>query len=173
MRVLGRSRMDGERSFRCDMIGAMRRTRLSQLALAAALCASSTGTGSAQVPTGNPFPGAWSGAAQFQLTIAGKVDASAHSVADVELTLTPSGRMSGMATENGCRFLGVTTPGIAGVSLNVDVTLSGCRHPALNRRYFGQIVWSNPSRTAVLNVSSQASALGRQEHCDIKATLTK
>jgi len=127
----------------------------------------------AQSPAADTFPGNWSGTAQFQLNVGGKVDAAAHSVSDLALTLDPKGRVVGSAPENGCRFLGITTPGFAGVSINLDVTLSGCRYPAFNRRFNGTILWTANSRTGVLNLSSNQIGLGKAEIYDIKATLRK
>lgn len=121
----------------------------------------------------NPFPGNWSGAAQFQLNVGGKVDAAAHSVSDLALTLDPKGRVVGNAPENGCRFLGITTPGTTVQMINLDVTLSACRYPAFNRRFNGTIIWSPNSQTGVLNLSSNQIGLGKAEIYDIKATLKK
>lgn len=122
---------------------------------------------------GNPFPGNWSGTAQFQLNVGGKVDAAAHSVSDLALTLDPKGRVVGNAPENGCRFLGITTPGATVQMINLDVTLSACRYPAFNRRFNGTIIWSPNSQTGVLNLSSNQIGLGKAEIYDIKATLRK
>ena len=139
----------------------------------AILGALTLGPAPAQPAGSNPFPGNWSGTAQFQLNVGGKVDAAAHSVSDLGLTLDPKGRVVGNAPENGCRFLGITTPGIAGVSINLDVMLSGCRYPAFNRRFNGTIFWSANSQTGVLNLSSNQISLGKAEIYDIKATLRK
>lgn len=139
----------------------------------AILGALTLGLAAAQPAGSNPFPGNWSGTAQFQLNVGGKVDAAAHSVSDLGLTLDPKGRVVGNAPENGCRFLGITTPGIAGVSINLDVMLSGCRYPAFNRRFNGTIFWSANSQTGVLNLSSNQISLGKAEIYDIKATLRK
>jgi len=140
---------------------------------AAILGALMLGPAAAQPAGSNPFPGNWSGTAQFQLNVGGKVDAAAHSVSDLALTLDPKGRVVGNSPENGCRFLGITTPGIAGVSINLDVMLSGCRYPAFNRRFNGTIFWSANSQTGVLNLSSNQISLGKAEIYDIKATLRK
>jgi len=131
------------------------------------------GPAAAQPAGSNPFPGNWSGTAQFQLNVGGKVEAAAHSVSDLGLTLDPKGRVVGNAPENGCRFLGITTPGIAGTSINLDVMLSGCRYPAFNRRFNGTIFWSANSQTGVLNLSSNQISVGKAEIYDIKATLRK
>lgn len=141
--------------------------------VAAILGALTLGPAAAQPAGSNPFPGNWSGTAQFQLNVGGKVDAAAHSVSDLGLTLDLKGRVVGNASENGCRFLGITTPGIAGVSINLDVMLSGCRYPAFNRRFNGTIFWSATSQTGVLNLSSNQISLGKAEIYDIKATLRK
>lgn len=140
---------------------------------AAILGALTLGPAVAQPAGSNPFPGNWSGTAQFQLNVGGKVEAAAHSVSDLGLTLDPKGRVVGNAPENGCRFLGITTPGIAGTSINLDVMLSGCRYPAFNRRFNGTIFWSANSQTGVLNLSSNQISLGKAEIYDIKATLRK
>jgi hypothetical protein len=121
----------------------------------------------------NPFVGSWAGAAQFQLNASGKVDPAAHSVADLVLKVDSNGRVTGQAAETGCRFLGITTPGIGMISINLDVTLSGCRYASFNRRFNGTITWSSANRSGVLNLSSNQISSGKAELYDIKATLTK
>ncbi len=149
------------------------KTRLFRFLAKLALAMSASVVAFAQTPAVNPFPGTWSGMTQFQLNVGGKIDPAAHSVSDLVLTLDPKGKVSGSAAENGCRFLGVTTPGFAGITINVDVTLSGCRYPAYNRRFNGTISWSGSSQTGVLNLSSNVFGLGKAEIYDIKATLRK
>lgn len=144
-------------------------SRLVTALIGTLLLASAT----AQPTGGNPFPGTWSGTAQFQLNVGGKVDAAAHSVSDLALILDPKGRVVGQASENGCRFLGITTPGATVQMINLDVTLSACRYPAFNRRFNGTIIWSPNSQTGVLNLASNHIGLGKAEIYDIKATLRK
>lgn len=143
------------------------------LGLAGLIALLSTAPASGQPATANPFPGTWSGATQFQMSVGGKYDAAAHSVAELTLTLSANGRVTGSAPENGCRLLGVTTPGFSGVTINLDVTLTGCRHGAYNRRFNGLLTWSGQSQTGVLNLTSTQMSLGKAESFDIKGTLRK
>lgn len=137
------------------------------------LCLFALNVAAAQPLPADPFPGTWSGTAQFQRNVGGSIDAAAHSVSDMVLTLDAKGRVTGNASENGCRFLGVTTPGFAGVTINLDVTLSSCKHPSFNRRFNGSISYSKATKTGVLNLSSNLMAPGKAEIFDIKATLSK
>src|SRR5881628_3751740 len=49
------------------------------------------------------------------------------------------GKLVGASAENGCRVLGVTSPGLSPNSLNLDVTFAGCRYSAYNRRFSGTL----------------------------------
>lgn len=60
----------------------------------------------------------------------------AHPVIDVGFTIDPKGKLTGASRENGCSALGFASPGF-GPTLNLDVTLSGCRYAGFNRRFTG------------------------------------
>ena len=93
------------------------------------------------VPTvpaaGKPdFYGGWSGQAQYQAKINSRPIDEAHAVVDLVLIINPKGKLTGASRENDCNALGFATPGL-GPTLNLDVTLTGCRYSGFNRRFTG------------------------------------
>jgi len=82
------------------------------------------------------FYGGWSGQAQYQATINSRPVDEAHAVVDLVLIIDPKGKVTGASRENGCNALGFATPG-PGPTLNLDVTLTGCRYSGFDRRLTG------------------------------------
>jgi hypothetical protein len=82
------------------------------------------------------FYGGWSGQAQYQATVNSRPVDEAHAVVDLVLIIDPKGKVTGASRENGCNALGFATPGL-GPTLNLDVTLTGCRYSGFNRRFTG------------------------------------
>ena len=85
------------------------------------------------------FTGEWRGQAQYQATVAGVVDAAAHSVTNLTIALEAGGKVRGASTENGCRLLGIGSPGPVATITTLDVTFSGCQYAGLNRRFGGTL----------------------------------
>jgi hypothetical protein len=69
----------------------------------------------------------------------GQLIHDAHSVVLLTLTFTDDGKVSGLSPENGCKVLGIWSPGVTPRLFPLDVTLSDCRYEGFNRRYTGQL----------------------------------
>jgi len=91
----------------------------------------------AQQPS-SPY-GHWSGQTQYQAMIGMASDPAAHVVIDMSLNIDPRGKVTGFSPENGCRLLGVASPGLAPHIVTLDVTLTGCAYARFNRVYKGQL----------------------------------
>lgn len=76
--------------------------------------------------------------------------AEAHAVVPLVLKIESGGKITGAATENGCRISGVALPGFSKDSLALDVTLSGCAYPGYNRRLGGTLGLILPQKYAQL-----------------------
>ncbi|MDP2031227.1 MAG: hypothetical protein Q8K12_16460 [Thiobacillus sp.] len=81
--------------------------------------------------------GIWRGQAQYQASSKGQPLHEAHAVIPLVIQVEKQGRVRGASPENGCKLLGVAAPHVSPNILMLDVTLSECRYPALNRRYSG------------------------------------
>jgi hypothetical protein len=89
-------------------------------------------------PAASPY-GHWSGQAQYQAMIGGVSDSTAHVVIDMALDIDPRGKVTGFSSENGCRLLGVASPGVAPHIVMLDITLTNCTYARFNRVYKGQL----------------------------------
>jgi hypothetical protein len=83
--------------------------------------------------------GEWRGQTQYQGAENGQLIQDAHSVVLLTLTFTDDGKVSGFSPENGCRVLGIWSPGVTPRLFPLDITLSSCRYEGFNRRYTGQL----------------------------------
>lgn len=121
--------------------------------------------------------GIWRGQAQYQATVKGQAVREAHVVVPLIIELEQQGRVRGESPENGCKLLGVAAPYYAPNVLTLDVTLSGCRYPALNRRYSGTLALYQSSNSVQLSLQSfnmgLASVVKGAAHFDIKATMKR
>lgn len=144
----------------------------------------SNGTPQARKPTksieldySTPY-GIWRGQAQYQgTTVKGQPVRDAHVVVPMMVEVGKQGRVRGASPENGCKLLGVAAPYVAPNMLTLDVTLSECRYPALNRRYSGTLILSQPSNSVVFSMRSLnhvvAVLLEGPANFDIKATMKR
>lgn len=121
--------------------------------------------------------GTWRGQAQYQATVNGKVDPAAHAVVPLVILIEKQGKVQGVSSVNGCKFLGVATPYLAPNMLSLDVTLSHCSYPALNRRYSGLLILSKTNNSVQVNLRSLshmvATLVNGPAHFDIKATMQR
>jgi len=143
---------------------------------------SSNGTGQIGKPSksieldySTPY-GIWRGQAQYQASSKGQPIREAHAVVQLVIEVEKHGRVRGASPDNGCRLLGVAAPYVAPNMLTLDVTLSECRYPALNRRYSGMLALYQSSNSVQFSLQSTniASAFtGEVAHFDIKATMRR
>ena len=120
--------------------------------------------------------GIWRGQAQYQVSSKGQPLLEAHAVIPLVIEVEKHGRVRGASPDNGCKLLGVAAPYVAPNMLMLDVTLSECRYPALNRRYSGMLALYQSSNSVQFSLQSTniASAFtGKVAHFDIKATMRR
>lgn len=121
--------------------------------------------------------GIWRGQAQYQASSKGQPLREAHAVIPLVIQLEKQGRVRGASPENGCKLLGVAAPYYGPNVLTLDVTLSECRYPALNRRYSGTLALYPSSNTVQLSLQSfnmgLAAVTRGAAHFDIKATMRR
>jgi hypothetical protein len=142
--------------------------------------------GNADSPTGqstttvvpsnkDPSPvGKWSGQIQYQEASNGQTVQAAHSVALLTAEFTADGKVMGSSPENGCQLLGVWSAG--GQTLNwIDLTLSNCNYPDLNRRYHGSLILARPDSSGNLQVQSIGTPFSKDtaKVFDVKGTLRR
>jgi hypothetical protein len=123
----------------------------------------------------DPSPvGKWTGQIQYQEASNGQTVQAAHSVALLSAEFTADGKVMGSSPENGCQLLGVWSAG--GQTLNwVDLTLSNCRYPDLNRRYHGSLILARPDISGNLQVQSIGTSFSKDtaKVFDVKGTLRR
>ena len=121
--------------------------------------------------------GIWRGQAQYQATVKGQAVREAHVVVPLVIEVEKQGKVRGASPENGCKLLGVAAPYYAPNVLTLDVTLSECRYPALNRRYSGTLALYQSSNSVQLSLQSYnlglAAVAKGAAHFDIKATMRR
>jgi len=123
----------------------------------------------------NPM-GDWRGQAQFQGTENGQHLDGSQSVVPLVISLAPEGKVTGLSPENGCRALGIWSPGFpSGPDPRVatlDITLSGCRFSGFNRRYSGTLIVAAKERSAQIGLQAYDMRPGQPTRLyDVKATL--
>jgi hypothetical protein len=122
--------------------------------------------------------GIWRGQAQYQgTTVKGQAMREAHVVVPLVIEVEKQGRVRGASPENGCKLLGVAAPYVAPNMLTLDVTLSECRYPALNRRYSGTLALYKSSNSVQFSLRSlnpmAAVLIVGPANFDIKATMKR
>lgn len=83
--------------------------------------------------------GDWRGQVQYQASFKGQPISEAHAVVQTTISIDAQGKITGSSPENGCKMKGLAMPGMTPMVLSLDVTLSGCSYPKLNRRLFGTL----------------------------------
>jgi hypothetical protein len=138
---------------------------------------SSTGQSTTTVVPSSKDPspvGKWSGQIQYQEALNGQTVLAAHSVALLTAEFTADGKVMGRSPENGCQLLGVWSAG--GQTLNwIDLTLSNCAYPDLNRRYHGSLILARPDSSGSLQVQSIGTPFSKDtaKVFDVKGTLRR
>lgn len=145
---------------------------------AGAVTSTPTTAGSTATPVAvpqDPRLGNWQGQAQFAATQNGQNIEDAHAVVATALTFGSDARISNAPAENGCKLLGLWSPGLTPRLLTVDLTLSGCRYAGLNRRYSGSLIATFAERSAQLMLQAYSPILPVQPvtRYDVGATLRR
>ncbi len=119
--------------------------------------------------------GIWRGQAQYQASSNGQLLREAHAVIPLVIQIEKQGRLRGASPENGCKLLGVAAPYAPNI-LRLDVTLSECRYPALNRRYSGTLALygsSNSVQFSLGSINVASAFIGKVGYLEIKATMRR
>jgi len=119
------------------------------------------------------FVGDWRGQAQFQGTLAGKIDPAAQTVSELSVKIEPGGRLTGASATNGCKLQGTATPGAAPTVANLEITFSGCTYPELNRKFMGNLIEYPKDRYVALSLNANQLATGGKKPAtySVKATI--
>jgi hypothetical protein len=120
--------------------------------------------------------GIWRGQAQYQASEKGQLMHDAHAVMPLVLQVEKQGRVRGTSPENGCKMLGVAAPYVTPNILMLDVTLSGCRYPAFNRRYSGTLALyqsNNSVQFSLHSINVESAFIGKVGYLEIKATMRR
>lgn len=118
--------------------------------------------------------GDWRGQTQYQASANGQRVEAAHSVVPLVLSISADGKVTGISSSNGCKYLGVASPGVMPAMLNLDVSLSGCSFAGMNRRFSGSLVLNKSAHAAHLSLQAYSSLLVAPVALfDIKATLRR
>lgn len=116
--------------------------------------------------------GIWRGQVQYQATTRGRHVAEAHAVVPLVLGIETDGKITGVSTENGCKFLGIATPSSYSPRvLQVDITLSNCGFRGYNRRFTGHVTVDE--KTQVANLSLNALDAWLAHAYNVKATMRR
>lgn len=120
----------------------------------------------------NPY-GPWRGQAQYQVTNTRLNPSGTHFVVPLILQVNDDGKVEGASPENGCRMLGLASPGLTPKILNLDVTVSNCPAKDFNQRYRGTLILNTSDRSARVALNAQRIGVGRALIADIKAIMRR
>lgn len=138
-------------------------------------------TGNAPKVIGDPgnaaystLDGDWRGQVQFQASMQGRPVPEAHAVIPTVLSIDRRGKVTGSSSENGCKVMGLATPGMMPTVRGLDITLSGCKYQDFNRRLSGTLSLYPAQKQAQLWVYAFPVDLLRPGRTfDIKGTLRR
>lgn len=120
----------------------------------------------------NPY-GPWRGQAQYQVKKSGLQSDGTHSVVPLIIHFAEDGRVAGSSRENGCRLLGLASPGPTPKMLNLDTTLSNCATAEMNQRYRGTFSINSKDRSGRLSLHTQRVGIGTALFADVQAVLRR
>jgi hypothetical protein len=133
------------------------------------------GAAAKQVSAPQSVVGDWRGQTQYQGSENGQQIGEAHTVVPLTMTFSADGKISGLSPDNGCRWLGVWSPGSTPRLFLLDVSFSGCRYAGFNRRFSGSLIATFPEQSAQLTLQAfDVFHPGQNARMyDIKATLRR
>jgi hypothetical protein len=107
-----------------------------------------------------PLYGIWQGQVEFHVSSGGNMVPESHSVVDTVLNIDENGKIIGQSKENGCRILGIATPGPSKAILNISINLTDCRYQGLNERYSGLFTVYQKDGYAIMNLHGNRIKIG-------------
>jgi hypothetical protein len=126
------------------------------------------------VAQGAPALGEWRGQAQYNATVKGQPDKTGNALVAFTIDIHPQGKVLAASSANGCRFVGLSTPGPVPSILNLDVTATGCGYAAFNQRLTGTLAHYERDKTAILDLHSPAVGFARAAgYFEVRATLRR
>lgn len=118
--------------------------------------------------------GDWRGQLQYQASINGQPISEAHAIVQTTISIDPQGKIAGASQENGCKMKGLASPGVMPSILNLDITLTGCHYPNLNRRLSGTLALYPAQKQTQFWIYAAQIDLRKPGHSfDIKGTLRR
>jgi len=128
-----------------------------------------SGNSAYATPIGN-----WRGQVQFQAMQNSQPISEAHAVIPATISIESQGKVSGGAPDNGCKVVGIATPGVSPTMLWLDITLSGCKYQGFNRRLFGSLLVYPTEKHAQLDLHAQpVDLLNPGKSFDIRGTMRR
>jgi hypothetical protein len=94
--------------------------------------------------------GDWQGQTQFQAGMNGVRVAEAQSVVPLVLTFSADGKVTGSSPDNGCKVLGVWSPGTTPRLFMLDVSLNSCGYSKFNQWYSGSLIATSGKNGSVV-----------------------
>lgn len=117
--------------------------------------------------------GEWRGQTQYQAFLKGVSDPTAHAVINLTIGLDPAGKVIGTSTDNGCRLLGLATPGMTPTLVTLNVTLTNCTYAGYNRTYMGLLSVFSKVRYAKFSLQAVDATPGRGGTFNITSTMRR
>lgn len=117
--------------------------------------------------------GEWRGQTQYQAFIRTTSDPAAHVITDLTINIDPRGKVLGTSVENGCRMLGLASPGVTPTIVTLNVTLSGCTYGGYNRTYQGSLSVFTKDRYSKFSLQAIDVNSGKAGTYNISATMRR
>ena len=117
--------------------------------------------------------GTWRGQTQYQAMFKSISDPAAHIVTNLTIDISPQGKVIGTSTENGCKLLGIASPGSAPYILSLNITLTNCNYAGYNRTYNGQLGVIAKDKHAKFTLQAIDMTSGKAGSYTINATMRR
>jgi len=117
--------------------------------------------------------GEWRGQTEYKAFIKTTSDPAAHMVTNLTILIDPSGKVTGTSTENNCKLLGLASPGSAPFIVMLNVTVTGCTYPGLNRTYQGLLSVFTKDKYAKFSLQAIDISSGKSGTFNITSTMRR
>lgn len=134
--------------------------------------ASNSGTAAITDHSGySTISGSWRGQVQFMAKSGTAVVTEAHAIVPFVIEIDPQGKVTG--SSNGCSLKGIAMPSSMDVITSLDVTLTGCSHPAYNRQMTGRLALYKAQKYVDFSITSYDMLRRPVGYYEIKGTLRR